>query len=1411
MTQLQAFGPSVRNPFDAELGQDVRARYMADPYERVFIDEYTGRPTILEPKGAFYKAVGARAIEGSRVLEQMPGFSRIFLSGPTDYLFRAVGNELRESTVFPSPFIGQSEDGWMVMMPEDVKNGFSQRPAREVSIQDLWNSFDTLYKRMMLQNGYSPETLRGIQITTAEDFAQKWPALLEGIRGRQWLQSTAEQMPIRSAISIPAEILMQIGTDPTFIISAGAAAGYKAAAKRSLVRMAATGNAETAAAALARITGKDYAKQIANLISEGPSQIVGRQAIEQGRSFVGRGIIQGGATATGATYGATFGYAQQLHDLEMAQRDPSEGLDFPTREVVQGGILGLAFSQLGLWSINQSLGPMTHKSMIEDSGVYGLQKEISRRVIESSPKRAEELVDVEQMAAIDSIETYIGVLYTPDRAARLRGVAGDLANAKIEDSATAKTLRDYMLNHPTADELESFMKVAEGDSVSGLQRAVDSGDIPETRASKVRKELHAAQEAELAAIRNNDKAAVKAARRRFVAAQEEYNDIYKNEIRLSAVGVEGNPVGLVEAMRKVSSNVPIATFEKASDQVKAVRELLRNPIVRENYNTTSVVPFIMDTKLAKAGDLFIGGARLRRDLASEDEQVRMVSQMFNLVDSKSYGQSEYLRYSNGERFISGRERWDEADTKYINPIVNLNYAMEKGASDQKIIELRINTMRAMGGLEDAIPETMNLANFNRGMLDDIGQIGRESGTFKQLLPDYVPTYTAKITTPAQVKTYANRYYRTLMKRFGNKNLSDDVNFNMLAHLGWVKKQGDRHVFIKGIPDDFSSRLDPETGEMLIPRKVSEINEKYRDGYFNGLESGLRLEAEWATANKARRTKDYDPDAPDDAQTSYVGNNPNAKSINNFVRSDMNRRIEQEVSLSREVLESGFIETNPVEYMPAYLRGIGETVFLDQAASEFAGQPLQWKTIFRAMEEEVKGNKRATENLKILDNIRKSNVGKLRSASEGAATAYVISNIMSGSVTGGLTPKIAVGVEGTFTAAQGLTNFRQYPLMIGKMKSALKAAIDNQYAKSKGYEHALDDHAGRWIADMDSHINEDARQSKLAVGSHVYSTVMRTVALERPISNFLRDWQHSSKYASLWSYRNKLAKWADADLQQIVTDKKTAKKIARENGFRNFADYRELKDSGLLDKDMLNIAEKIHELDPEALGYQARLRNLIPKLEEADAVNARLLDERLHRMALEHTQDIIATPTGATRAVASGAFGESPWMHLAASMSTYATTFQAATTNRLGSSAYNTQAAFTALFVAGEIFAMMYNDVINNGYSVDEAAAKWEDHPVEMTSNLILRMPVWGAFNPITNLMGIAAGGYGAGSAALLDSPALNFADRSIRAAWGAAGQIARGEKPTDAQVRQLKRVAPPTNLWWIRGTERVLEGLESER
>jgi hypothetical protein len=106
----------------------------------------------------------------------------------------------------------------------------SKKP-RTFLLSDLWETFSDIDKQAIGTAGFDVNALKFLGINNAEDFAQRWPTLLQAVNARQSIERLKEESGAASFAAGAAELGFQLATDPLLWLSLGASSLVKTPAK----------------------------------------------------------------------------------------------------------------------------------------------------------------------------------------------------------------------------------------------------------------------------------------------------------------------------------------------------------------------------------------------------------------------------------------------------------------------------------------------------------------------------------------------------------------------------------------------------------------------------------------------------------------------------------------------------------------------------------------------------------------------------------------------------------------------------------------------------------------------------------------------------------------------------------------------------------------------------------------------------------------------------------------------------------------------------------------------------------------------------------------------------------------------------------------------------------------------------
>lgn len=942
--------------------------------------------------------------------------------------------------------------------------------------------------------------------------------------------------------------------------------------------------------------------------------------------------------------------------------------------------------------------------------------------------------------------------------------------------------------------------------------ALDRGEVPPTKFSEVRDAMFDLPPRIREAAAAGDNKTAEKLRRELAEYQNEYMRLLSDEFRLNDIGNASKIPGLVEALRSLVNDVPIATLESQNlRSAETARRLITVYQDRqgEDFYTTQVIPWIQNNRVLRKVNTFLNpGQRARVAMTSDDPVTSIIGKSISLVDNSAFHVKERFQNADGSEVADVRTRARTFTIQHLVPLEIVSTRAIKGMdAAQAKSTFKDAVSIAIGKKADGSQQSMDIAKALRSMMDAVGVRGTRAGYLNNILENYLPAYMKPNLSVEQEGIFKTVWTEHSMRRFGPQAGPDaEVHYNTLAKMGYVKKRGKVHVASSKMPEGFSTLLD-DNGKMLLPTKVSEISDAHIADYQAALGDAVVAEADWIYRQRAARANDYgmyDPDAEVDVPV--YGDSDRAASIRNFVRSDLGRRIEQEILFDERLLDADIIEIDPVKIGQYYTRSTGYNISRAEALADLFGEPVAWGDFIKALEDLPK-TQEGVDVLELLKSVDATQAGRVRMNSEGSVFAYSLGQFASAGVNQTITPTI-VATEGAATIVRSIMSPQLYSDFADTVKDFVKYLVDGNFAKLDGVEQEFERASGRVLVEFNDHLPQAVRESRIAQTAESLNTASRILGGERFATRAFRGLNFRLSYGRLGKYSNKLDRLAG--LQRRFATAAEEIGAARAAGISR-ADLVQLRSAGLLDDRMLGIAKKIVAVDPKGLQSRERLTAVVAGFDsQADRALGSELNQRISQKALDDAESFVATPTATSRATASGSWSRYPVLKLMAGFTSWSMTFQNRTMTRLSTAAYDKQAGFLGMFLAAEIMNQMYRDVMYGGYSPEDAAQKWKDDPVKNTAVLLSRMPVWGPFNPATGLVQMFAAGYGGGLSSIADSPALSVMDRTIRSAVGVGEALSRGESPSESDTRTMDRVIPGWGLWYLQGSRRTVEGFNTD-
>jgi hypothetical protein len=1084
--------------------------------------------------------------------------------------------------------------------------------------------------------------------------------------------------------------------------------------------------------------------------------VVARSGLAE-RKAASRLLFWGSGSAYVGGMNAAYQIGQQDYDIQHGLRAPSEGISIDPLQVGIAGSLGALFGEIGFRAAGFSPKPITRESYrayteVEDFASYMMSRD-ERLGFRSKDELVQD-IDIEAYETVEELAK--NTLNTQQHRNLVDALVADEEVGEIDISELA----DFMLLLPDGDELDAFLK---GSPPSTTKFAQLTEEITELE-PKVR---------EAAAAGASDTA--KSLRRKLSSLYNERQLHIDNNLNIT----KDNDTPVAVLVQELAGQIPIAANDTSSARIARIQQISDEGIRKasEGFRVRTLTPAMQDMLNKTGGALLNPLQQTRIAMHSDDPMERYISLTHTLIDHVGFDHTEMAVNAKGVRIRSVNDRVREFEQTKILNLRREYEALTRRMHPDDAQEMGYQILKAIdeGTISDLPQEYQKAARIYAGLMDDLGTRGVNSGYLGYKLQNFVAfNYNRQADYAADA--FVDQFVRHYSEYFDPTEASSEVNYNALERMGYARRDGNHHV-PKG--DLFEE----------LPKTVGEIPEEILDDYVEALDESLTRDAEAAfqrlTGHHERLS--VDPDDPEIRKNKRLRpNNQNA------------RRIEQNFYLTPEMRDSGLVDYDIMKSVESYFHTTGYNIMRDEALGEFYGQPVRFTEWKRAMKNLAQNNPGATNALERLEMVDTIQAGRFRVNEDGAVLAATLQNFASSVVNAGITPTIV-----TTELAGSILRSVVHPTEILDHVSVVGQTLKNMRkddAKQIGI--LFERETNRFVGSAAEFTGEGAQEHLAVRATASLGRASRVISGERLFTTAAKSVHFSTSYMKMYSRRSKLDKLRG--LSRRFDDLADLKGAARSAGI-DPDELLRLRSFGLLDDDMLDVAEKLTSIDSKALRDRTRLNKAAEELSHEDRVTAADLDRRLTRMAADDAETFVATPTANSKYTV-----ENPIVNMLVQFTSFGRTFYNRGSARAATAPYHKQFAGFSFLVAAEITNSVIRDLLYNGHSLETIQESWEEDPQKNLALVLTRMPIWNPMNPVPLIAAGMAGGQQFGLGNLTGAPALSMAARALGALQQTGKALVEGDEIPSSAVRTFNRTMPGNNFWFTRMINEGVHGFEED-
>lgn len=1301
-----------------------------------------GQPSVVPPEsGGFLDTFGLRISRGGQQSK-----------GPWAFFTQSFGQSISDiyrstsDVAFPSAVVDD-----MVMTEEGPV------PLSEADVGTLYESADPFTKSLLAERGVDKERLIHLTGNDPEELDKAYREIVHFTRTNQALNKYAEDHEFLYGLAgLTAGVTDLV--DPLLIATLGTGSAVSSVAKVAGKSISRAGLKATAARG---------AEKFAVGLRQGSVFEASARAVAPVRNTTAANVLIAGS---GAAEGLAFSYASQLANHEGSLRlgliEEDTGFTPDYFGLGVGTLMGTAFASMSAMSVGAPPVRMSAREIIQTApdtfASNVLEDRMVRGVIDP-----DELLD-----PLDVIE-----LEDLDNASRI------MFNSQLYRDSDQQMVRDYINEIPDEDlsDLSEFMtKIPNPDEFRAWRDNPNRSRSDTTAISRLQdgklELLHDRAEA----IIRGDEAAVKSFNKKLERLESDYREAIRP--------LTERPGETDEELLRLSRQAPITSIASPrQDRMNRMDFLMRD--MEKKYTSLNTLSSYAHRAMGLFGDLMSPTRNVRRAArkgADPMDTVLGAWASFVVPDTTAWGfrgrrggvrtlKQAYGRVGvlkdrarsikdGAMREYYGRKRFTEADEKEFGRMV---FEYNSGHISNESVH----------------PAVRKAADEIKGYFRDMGVRGVRSGYLTALQDNYLPFNLIPNSDEFSLTQLSDMWSDWMYEKWFDPNLP-----NAALHLETVRKISNQEY------DDLLDSLGVDRSAPPPKLTLSDLPEELMEEYLARLRGTLRQDAEASIARKQGQDRMFveDPlkDPDDDPVTFFVDNRGQ-------------RKMEQDFWMQPKVLDLGVVETNLDEVLQFYDRSTGYNIARQEAMQDLFGEFARWDDAMTWLHNQ-KMTPEQKDILTELENLELTNAGRVKPKGRHF-TARVLKGLGRATVNFRVPLSIAP-TEGVGSLVTGLFS-------ASDLKSAARQAIgvfrrmDQASLREQGFGFHVDRNHHRIFGDTrDRQLGEHEGGLKGMLGKGVLflEDTSRLLGEYQATSYALTNRFHTA-YSFFYHRRDKIdrLRGIDTDLEY---NSKEFRASVREAGLRDRVDTaRDLAEAGLLDDEMLDMAQLFRETNEDALADIKEAWKIVADLDGDQKFLAEEFVERLRDYATKYAETFVTTSDASTMFRP-----DNDWLQLFTQFMSFPMAWYGKTFRRASEMPAYRNLGYLGLYAAGEMFASILRDIAYNGHSPESVLERWEENPHSEMLKVVERVPFFGPWNQVNNaiLSPFQEDPYPAQTPG---AASLSFLLRGATGMKAAAEDIRNGDPIRPSAERAGENLIPGLNFWGYRLMEGIVTQPDEDR
>lgn len=1260
-------------------------------------------------------------------------------------------------------------------------NDGTMKSLDEVTGTDYFNALNPSARFILQENGVTEKQFS--EVDNLEDASERYNQIIRDIELRQQIVRYNEVHPNYATATGIVGFALEAVTDPITIATLGTGVGL--AGTKSLGTQAARiGLRELSQESMKAFAEKGLrhsAARLAKTVGTGkvdlvPSMI--RNATDSSRTMTHLLATAGGGGAI-LTYDALAQLAE--HDRRVDVLGIQEDFDYSFSRGAVAFTFGAGLGNLGAFVRGGRAKSITNKDVIQTASPTSIVGRRTANKARTGSAAEDAVADLRELTILERIDKWAVAAYDREGYQTLQDVLSHavIISKDLDGNVKRITVNDGDETTFDLDELSTFFE--QGPSVHEAMDYLTTGIYNEPEVSRINKTIKS-KNSRLAELRGGDINS-KAVAKEIKKLSRELATLENTKARFINGGtriVDGEVVEVprgyyftphdpeANKLRAIVDDAPSRdVYSNKRDRLPRMNSLLG--LTPESASPASVQVSKATTKLFTALSSIGSLGTLAR---SSDKLVKIGDNPIAQVLAKMYGAFDNRIANDMFADDNGLSISSVVENMYKVQAIKGKYMLEssrllKGMSKEQRVEI--------GG------EVAMLRTKTKGK----SEVSETAVALSKTVDEYYERMGSMALANGSLKKKIDKYMNVLLRDDLNGPEIDDLSVKLAAW--WRSKQYGTDVDSEIHLGTLSRMKIVDEDKKLLgskyenqPTTFGELDPKDAADYTAKLDSALKDEASFAIQRRLGRNKSVaeDPVVRDEGRN-VIYNQDNRAS----------RVIEQEFWYSKDVVESGVLNTDLDDMIGYYERTFGGYIARQETMTEIFGEAARFDDFVEVVRNQIKALSGDDPNkpllTKALDDLEELNSRTLHHVKPQATgverVLQPLVDLASATIQQGIV--IAMQTEVATIVLRNTFHKNDIANLMHQMRQIFDGGATKEDLLSWGFTHEYEKSASRYLGE--SAIDPVGSVGK---GARWWRESAREYFGEAALTRRLKRVHYVSTYGKT---SRKLLKVLDRldnlDQKLDPADPKALTTAARNAGFGGDAGLAaEVRRVGLHTTSARRALARFKEVSPDSLRHpESAMKVALSETDEALRRDMIDVVDNLRRLARQSTDNYVVTRSAGTQLRSNDVLGNTLFQFL-----TYPTSWFNGFLRQASNNSNQALAGYLVTYMLGETMASMGRDVALKGLSPEEVLDEWEENFYDKAAVTASRMPILGAFSDLAYAPIIAATTDNKFRLGLSTNPAISFPERIGGEAIRNYKKVVDGEEISIEDWKNTMRVLP---------------------